>query len=254
MSILQCKGKRQEAMSPYAAIIVPSPIGESFMTFAQKALSSWNADKQEAYRKAHPSDGIVLHIVLDASPSMHGRNAENLRKAYAMYLAWLRRHADPMSLAEVSTFATTLKRQSVTPLGACQPLTSQTYDPLEEAGTALYAAVGQVCTSPQGIGQHVLVVFTDGLDNCSDEVGWSAETVAQILATLQAQDGWLCVFLGAGIDALVIGQAMGFTSGNCLAFPTDQIPEAFERLTKATAPYLLATPAERKRLAAGGIF
>lgn len=223
-------------------------------TSLSKPLASWDAAKQDTYRKANADKVLTFHFVFDASPSMHGTPATNLRKAHALYLAWLQRHADPMSLVEVSTFATTLKRQPLTALGECQTLTDETYNPLGEGGTALYAATGQICTTPQGTGQHVLVVFTDGQDNASIGLGWTTEKVAQILTTLQTEEDWLAVFLGAGIDALGIGQVMGFTKGNCLAFPTDQIPEAFAHLTKATEQYLVAPPEERKLIAKGGIF
>jgi len=51
-----------------------------------------------------------------------------------------------------------------------------------------------------------------------------------------------------------LGHQMGFARGNCLPLTTDQIPDAFKALTIATQKYLAAAPAERKLLAAGGIF
>ena len=53
-----------------------------------------------------------------------------------------------MSLAEVFTFDLQLHRlSSMQALGAVQALTPESYQPLRGNGTALYNAVGQVCTT-----------------------------------------------------------------------------------------------------------
>jgi hypothetical protein len=219
-----------------------------------KMLTSWNADKQQGYRDKHPDNALIWHILLDESPSMSGENATNLRTAFSMYLAWLQRHADPMSLAEVRCFSTELAPSALKPLGMLQPLTAQTYDPIRGSGTALYRAVGETCAMAGRPGRHVLIVFTDGYDNASERFEWTSSRVHTLLTTLQAQSGWLCIFLGAFPGALEVGKRMGFVAGNCLTFATDQLPAAFETLRQATQQYLTAGPQERKLLAAGGIF
>jgi hypothetical protein len=216
-------------------------------------MISWDAHRQEQYRAQHHS--LLFHVLLDASPSMCGDEARNLRKSFNMFLAWLQRHSDPMSVMDVRCFSTPLDPSQPLPIGMVLPLTEQTYAPaLHGSGTALYRAIGDTCTTATSAGQHVLIVFTDGGDNTSQNFEWSASAVQTLLATLQEQQGWLCVFLGAFPDALVVGKQMGFAPGNCLVFTTDQIPEAFQRLTGATQTYLTASPQERKLLAAGGIF
>jgi hypothetical protein len=221
-------------------------------TIQKQLLASWDATKQQTYR-AHQQT-VTLHVLLDASPSMAGQDAVNLRTAYNLYLAWLQRHADPMILVEVRCFSTTLQAGTLVPLGVLHPLTAQTYDPLTGDGTALYRAVGETCTTAPQQGQHLLIVFTDGRDNTSDTFGWTAAKVREVLTTLQDQEGWLGVFLGAFADAVPVGTSMGFTPANCLVFPSDQIPEAFRRLQQATQKYLTASPQERKLLTAGGLF
>lgn len=221
---------------------------------AQKMLTSWNADRQQEYRDKHPDNALIFHCLLDASPSMAGEHARNLRTAFNMYLAWLQRYADPMSLAEVRCFATELAPSALKPLGMLRPLTEQTYDPLAGTGTALYRAVGETCTTAGRAGRHVLIVFTDGYDNASERFAWMASTVCTLLTTLQVEQHWLAIFLGAFPGALEVGKSMGFVAGNCLTFATDQFPAAFETLRHATQQYLTAGPQERKLLAAGGIF
>jgi hypothetical protein len=221
--------------------------------FKPKQLASWDASKQDAWRQTHAQDVCLFHMVLDASPSMQPYR-QDLMRSYNMYLAWLRGAAHPMSLAEIFTFDLQLHRlSSMQALGAVQALTPESYQPLRGDGTALYSAVGQVCTTATQTGQHVLVVFTDGED-CAPEPVWSAGQCHELVTTLQEHTGWLCVFLGAFPKALDVGRSMGFHAGNCLTFPGDQIPQAFEHLRQATQRYLAAPAPERKRLATGGIF
>ena len=218
-----------------------------------KQLASWDASRQAAWRQSHAQELCLFHLVLDASPSMHPYQRDLIR-AYNMYLAWLQAAADPMSLAEVFTFDLQLRRlSSMQALGTAQTLTPESYQPIHGNGTALYNAVGQVCTTATQTGQHVFVVFTDGQDG-AQEPGWTAGSCQELLTTLQEHTGWLCVFLGAFPEALDVAKSMGFHDGNCLTFPGDQIPQAFERLRQATRRYLAAPVPERKLLASGGIF
>lgn len=219
-----------------------------------KPLASWDSTRQQQYRTQHADETWTFHFLLDASPSMLGTNAENLKRSFNQYLAWLQAQADPMSLAQVRCFSTALGTSAPQPLGTLKPLTDATYNPREGDGTALYYAIGHTCSTTPDTGQHILVVFTDGYDNRSDEYQWTPERVKTVLQTLQEHQGWLCVFLGAVPDALAIGQAMGFLPGNCLAFSSDRIPEAFHKLRAATQKYLAAAPETRKLLTAGGVF
>lgn len=222
--------------------------------FNDRTLSTWDATKQTQYRAQHPQEALTFHFLLDASPSMIGKNATALRTAYNMYLQWLQRHAHPMSQAEVRCFSTVLDTGAIQPLSALRPLTGQTYNPLEDDGTALYRAVGDTCTTAPATGQHLLVVFTDGLDNTSAQFDWTSSKVFMLLKTLQEVNDWCCVFLGAFPEALEVGKDMGFLSGNCLTFASDRIPEAFQSLQRATQKYIAASTQERKLLAAGSMF
>lgn len=218
-----------------------------------KLLASWDASKQDAWRSQHTQDVALYHFVLDASPSMHPYRPD-LMRAYNMYLSWLQRAAHPMSLAEVFTFDLQLHRlSSMQALGAMQALTPESYRPLHGNGTALYNAVGGVCTTATQPGQHVLVLFSDGEDGAPEPI-WTAGQCHELLTTLQEHAGWLCVFLGAFTKALDVARSMGFHEGNCLTFPGDRIPQAFEHLRRATQRYLAAPSHERKLLASAGIF
>ena len=219
-----------------------------------KQLRSWDAARQQQYRGQHKS--LYFHFLLDASPSMMGEEATALRRSFNMYLSWLQANAAPMSLAEVRCFSTKLDHAEAQALSTLQALTPKTYDPkYHGSGTALYRAIGETCTPAMDIpAHHLLIVFTDGMDNTSGVYGWTSEKVCTLLTTLQQKHDWLAVFLGAFKEAVGLGYTLGFARGNCLMFTTDQLPEAFEQLRRATQKYLAAAPPERKRLAAGGIF
>lgn len=219
-----------------------------------RQLASWDAARQEQYRAQHAS--MFFHFLLDASPSMMREPGKALRLSFNLYTDWLKANCDPMSLADVRCFSGTLDASEPVALGLLKPLTTHTYDPAQHgSGTALYMATHNTCIWQATVpGQHVLVVFTDGLDNISALYRIDAGMVAELLHSLQDKSGWLCVFLGAFPEALDVGKQMGFAPGNCLVFGTDEIPAAFWHLRQATQKYLAAAPAERKLLAAGGIF
>jgi hypothetical protein len=219
----------------------------------RKMLASWTRNHQDAYRTKHPHESLLFTFLLDASPSMLGEKARALRQSFNMYLAWLKAHASPMALAEIRCFADYLEPPNMTPLGLLTPLTDGSYDPAQGSGTALYRAIGETCMTPYPDAQHILVVFTDGLDNRSADCGWTLAN-AHAALTERTKYAWLGVFLGAMPEALDIGQALGFAKGNCLLMTTDTIPDAFRSLTFATQRYLTAGPGQRKLLAQVGVF
>lgn len=219
-------------------------------TFHSKPLATWDAARQQAYRATHPDAVVILHILLDASGSMY-THAPALRSAYNMYLGWLQRHGPPMALVDTRCFGSHLQPKDLQPLGRMRPLQTDTYS-ADYGGTALYDAIGTVVTQASEPGQHVLIVFTDGMDGNSDQ--WTAGQVHELLTTLQTESHWLCVFLGAFREALEVADTLGFVEGNCLTFGSEKIPEAFERLRRATEAYLIASPRERLLLAQGGVF
>jgi hypothetical protein len=220
------------------------------MKSRSSSLATWDATRQQAYRDKHPESVVVFHVLLDASGSMHG-HAPALRSAYNMYLTWLQRHGPPMALMDTRCFGTQLQAKHVQALGSMRPLHTETYS-ADYGGTALYDALGAVVTQAIEPGQHVLVTFTDGMDGDSEQ--WTATNVHALLTTVQTESHWLCVFLGAFKEALAVATELGFLSGNCLVFGSERIPDAFERLRRATETYLLATPPARKLLAQSGVF
>ena len=215
-----------------------------------KQLRAWTPERQQTWRETHPQEQLIFHVLLDASGSMT-RYAEPLRRGYNLYLAWLQRARQPMAMLDLRLFGTQLGAAQMQALGLASPLTPETYA-ATLGSTELWQALRTVCTTTTPHGQHILIVFTDGQDNhVQDKDPASLHT---LLTTLQAEAGWLCVYLGTDANALEAATALGFHPGNTLTFPNERIPEAFETLRAATQRYLITPAVARKLLAQQGIF
>lgn len=217
-----------------------------------KLGSTWDAAKKHSWRTKNPDQSLIFHFVLDASPSMISHK-QALITAYNMYIRWLQDHASPMSMAQMVSFSTRWTIHPLCPLVSLPLLTSHDYRPEDGDGTAIYNTLGALCLTFTEKAKHIIVLFTDGED-CAEDVVWTALQIRETLETLQDVDECLCIYLGAHQRALSVAQEMGFKPGNVLAFSSDQIAQAFRNLQHATQRYLTAAPAERKLLAAGGIF
>lgn len=92
--------------------------------------------------------------------------------------------------------------------------------------TALYDALGRLVTDvgselsarpePQRPGTVIVVVLTDGHENSSKE--WSHDAVKALITQQQDSYGWNFLFLGANMDAVAIGSAMGFDPRNSITY------------------------------------
>jgi hypothetical protein len=82
----------------------------------------------------------------------------------------------------------------------------------------------------------LLVVMTDGDDNCSkNNINEVRGLIEQVTA-----DGWTCVYLGADQNALYIGQQMGFHPSNIKSFASAEMEETMRDLSNATTVYRTA--------------
>jgi hypothetical protein len=76
--------------------------------------------------------------------------------------------------------------------------------------TALYDAVGKLIT---------VVVLTDGHENSSQE--WTHDAVSAAIRRQEHDYSWDFVFLGANIDAVAIGQQLGFAPEKSMTYAAD---------------------------------
>ena len=92
--------------------------------------------------------------------------------------------------------------------------------------TALYDSIGRLITdvgaelaaAPESErpGKVIVVVLTDGHENSSTE--WSHDAVAAVIKRQERDYAWDFVFLGANMDAVAIGQQMGFGADRSMTY------------------------------------
>jgi hypothetical protein len=135
--------------------------------------------------------------------------------------------------------------------------------------TALYDAVGKLITDvgaelavlpdDQRPGRVTVVVLTDGHENSSRE--WSHDAVGKAIRRQERDYAWDFVFLGANMDAVAIGQKMGFAADKSMTYAADG--DAVASAWAATSGYVArrnAAPmgcpvdgfSDAERAAAGG--
>jgi hypothetical protein len=95
--------------------------------------------------------------------------------------------------------------------------------------TALYDSLGRLITDvgaelaalPEQArpGTVVVVVFTDGHENSSKE--WTHEAITAAIKRQEAEFAWDFLFLGANMDAVAVGTALGFSSDKSMTWSSD---------------------------------
>lgn len=136
--------------------------------------------------------------------------------------------------------------------------------------TALLDAVGRFITEvgagldalPEGDrpGDVTVLVMTDGYENASTE--WKLQAVRDLIAHQETVYSWDFVFLGANMDAVAVGERMGFARGKSLTYAAspDGVQGAWDAVDKYTLRKLAQGDISKKdvffsareRRAAGG--
>jgi hypothetical protein len=94
--------------------------------------------------------------------------------------------------------------------------------------TALYDSLGrlitdvgaQLATTPEAErpGKVIVLVMTDGHENSSRE--WTHEAVSKAIKRQERDYSWEFIFLGANMDAVAIGQQLGFAADRSMTYAT----------------------------------
>jgi hypothetical protein len=94
--------------------------------------------------------------------------------------------------------------------------------------TALYDSLGRLITdvgaelaaTPEDDrpGKVIVLVMTDGHENSSHE--WTHEAVSKVIKRQERDYAWEFIFLGANMDAVAIGQQLGFAADRSLTYAT----------------------------------
>ncbi len=181
-------------------------------------------------------NSLHVHVVLDSSGSMLRNKAVTLT-ALNNYIKAL----DDGTVVTVDRFATVPVR-IFEGLPKDKAFVAPEKYPCE-GNTALYDAIGHAVAAidekAKDFDRIALVVQTDGAENCSRE--FTLEAIRQILRDKQEGEGWLIIYLGAGLQAQRQFLDMGATAANTANYNTFQTESAFQGVTRATQAYSLST-------------
>jgi uncharacterized protein YegL len=125
---------------------------------------------------------------------------------------------------------------SDTPIADVPPLD------LEPRGrTALYDGIGKLTTDigealkatpeDQRPGTVIVVILTDGHENASRE--WDRYAIKDLIQQQQDRWQWTYIFLGATLDAVDTGDAMGIPRGHSMSYTQNNTAETFSVMDSA---------------------
>jgi hypothetical protein len=111
-------------------------------------------------------------------------------------------------------------------------------------GTALYDALGRLVTDvgaelaalpdDERPSRVTVVVLTDGHENSSRE--WTHEAVSAAIGRQERDYAWDFVFLGANMDAVAVGQQLGFAAAKSMTYAPDA--DSVDSAWAATTAYV----------------
>lgn len=165
-------------------------------------------------------DLTLIAILLDRSGSMQSIKSDT----EGGFAAYIEKQREVPKTIEVTLAQFDTEYECVyanRPLAEVPPLDLQ-----PRGGTALYDAIGKLATD---VGAELsrrpeherpstvlVVVLTDGHENSSRE--WTHLAVKALIAQQQDVYNWTFLFLGANMDAVEVGTAMGLDAGQAITY------------------------------------
>lgn len=190
-------------------------------------------------------NSLYVHVVLDNSGSMLRAKSQTLT-ALNKYLDDLQDDA----VVSLNRFGLRSERLRTKVNKAAAKITPDEYPC--NSGTALYDAIGkaisEVDAEAKDFDRIALVIQTDGQELDSKE--FTFEAVKQLLDDKQNGEGWLIVFLGAGLSAVRAFRSLGATPDLVMDYSHAAPEAAFNASSRATAMYASASTRSVGRLKA----
>jgi 5S rRNA maturation endonuclease (ribonuclease M5) len=87
---------------------------------------------------------------------------------------------------------------------------------ITRGSTALYDAIGKTINELQTDRDVIFVIITDGYENASRE--FRGEAIKKMIETLETENKWKFVYLGANQDAIAMGGNIGIKSGQSMTW------------------------------------
>jgi len=185
-----------------------------------------------------PKKKMHVSFLLDQTGSMHNVKASTI-SAFNEYIQSLQ--ADPnakgvlFTLTMFNSDEIKLVHEGVK-MEQVIILNDQNYRPAST--TPLYDAIGRTIRSLestlQGKEKALVIIQTDGLENASRE--FTREGIFALIKE-KRDSGWAFAFMGADIDAYVVGVALGVDKGSTLSYASGQESTAMRRVGAASITY-----------------
>ena len=87
---------------------------------------------------------------------------------------------------------------------------------ITRGSTALYDAIGKTINELQTDRDVIFVIITDGYENASRE--FKGEAIKKMIETLETENKWKFVYLGANQDAIAMGGNIGIKAGSSMTW------------------------------------
>lgn len=188
-------------------------------------------------------EAMKIALVLDATGSMLSSKAQTL-DAVNEYIGELKAGEDTkkskFTLATFNNFTGLKVLRDDLLMTKVKPVTEKEYvcdamTPLRDAVGGTIAKLSQTVDAKQRV---MVVVLTDGLENCSRE--YNNAQLTSLIKEKEATDYWSFVFLGADIDAWSAQQQMGTqvaASGSTMSFNKRDIGATMKGMARGTQSY-----------------
>lgn len=111
---------------------------------------------------------------------------------------------------------------------------------IPRGSTGLYDAIGKTINELQTDRDVVFVIITDGHENASRE--FKGEAIKKMIETLEAENKWKFLYLGANQDAITAGNAIGVKASNSMSWAAsaDGIANTFYSMSANIGTYRMS--------------
>ena len=190
----------------------------------------------------------IYHLLVDKSGSMSDC-IENTIMGFNEQVAKIISLQEKFPEQEISMGLTTFNNEVCHHQFAgnsCEVEKLNTKNYLPSGGTALLDAIGQTVIGlkkqmedfSEGMDASVvLVILTDGYENCSVE--FNLGTIRKMISSLEATGQWTFSFIGATLDAADVAEKMAIKRENSYSFSKNEMKEeVWDKLSSSMQGYL----------------
>jgi len=129
-------------------------------------------------------------------------------------------------------------------------LTYEDYCP--NGGTPLYDAVGKVIDIHKKVKEPIVVIYTDGEENASQE--YNFEDISSKITDFSKKNLWEFVYMGANQDAWKNASVLGFSRGSTGNFAISDFSLDMDRLASTTINYCSVSNTKGRNKTIGTFF